>query len=183
MHLGATMAAILVFQSPSLGAPLRDAKRSMFEVEYGASVFNEKTGFVRAHALNLGWAHRLGRTYVGVQTGANIWRVPLFDTDEQEHVGVWSLGPTLMWRYAAQRARSQIGAGLSVVVEPSAVDAHAGAIGFYVDARPMGLRFPLRDGWAVGLDPLASALRVPDVGGVPLVEVQFMTFLRLESDR
>lgn len=112
-----------------------------------------------------------------------MWRAPLFKTDEQEHVGVWDLGPKIEWRFADERARSQLGVGMSVVIEPSAVDAHAGALGFYIDARPLGLRLPAGNDWAVGFDPLGSALRVPDTTGVPLVEVQFMTYLRLEAKR
>lgn len=159
------------------------ARRQSFEFEYGASVFSEDIGFIRAHALNLGWSYRVSRLGLGVQTGVNVWRAPLLGTEELEHVGVWNLGPKVEWRSFRGRARSQVGVGMSLVIEPSAVDAHAGALGFYVDARPLGLRFPMGSRWVVGFDPLGSALRVPDTSGVPLVEVEFMSFLRLEAER
>lgn len=154
-----------------------------FEIEYGASVFNEDIGFIRAHALNLGWSYRISRLSVGAQTGLNVWQVPLLGSSEEEHMGTLNLGPKVEWRSLAERVRSQLGVGMSLVIEPSVVDARAGAVGWYVDARPLGLRFPVENGWVVGFDPLGSALRVPDTSGVPLVEVQFLTFLRLECER
>jgi hypothetical protein len=53
-------------------------------------------------------------------------------------------------------------------------------MGFYVDARPVGFRFPFASEWALGIDPLSAAFRVADTTNVPLVEVQFMTWLRVE---
>jgi hypothetical protein len=159
---------------PSLPTPW------VISTEIGPSLFNSNTGFIRAKAANVGVGYRLGLWTLGANTGVNFWRSPLFGTDEQEYVGVWNLGLLLERRFARERARTAIGLGTSWVVEPSAVDVGPGAMGFFVDARPLGLRFKFPRLWAVGLDPLSAAIRVPDTSGVPLVEVQYMTWLRLE---
>src|SRR5690606_30581807 len=148
--------------------------------EGGASIFNSNTGFIRSKAGNVGLAYRVGRFYLGASTGLNFWRAPLFRTVGYEHVGVWNAGPYAEYRMAGGRARSAWGVGASVVVDPSFVDEGPGAIGFYADMRPLGLRFPVRRFWALGLDPLSAAIRIADPRAIPLVEIQYMTWLRWE---
>ncbi len=158
-------------------------RKNSFEIEYGTGLLGNGSGALYAHTLQVGWSMRFDRLALGLQTGMNYFRVPLFETQEHEFVGVWNFGPLLRWISATGKASSQVGAGVSIAVEPAAVDARAGALGFYLDARPLGFRLPLCSDLLLGLDPLSAALRVPDTNGVPLVEVQFLTYVKVLAER
>lgn len=98
-------------------------------------------------------------------------------------MGVWFAGPQVGVDFAGGRASSRLGGGLTVVVEPTVIDERAGGVGFYLDARPIGFRFPLGEHWFVGLDPLGVRFLAADTSALPLLEVHFLTVLRLEGIR
>jgi hypothetical protein len=62
---------------------------------------------------------------------------------------------------------------------PTDVDS-AGSLGFFVDLRPLGLRFAVGSGLLFGIDPLSFTLLMPELSGIPLVELEYRTAVYLE---
>jgi hypothetical protein len=149
-------------------------------IEGGLTLFSEELRWSRAQTF-AAFAHvGYGRFLFGVHTGVDVWRAPVLLDQGEELVGVWFVGPQLGVDFADGRASSRLGGGLTVVVQPTVIDQRAGSLGFYLDARPLGFRFPLRDDWFIGLDPLGVRFLAADTGGIPLLEVHFLTVLRVE---
>jgi hypothetical protein len=75
--------------------------------------------------------------------------------------------------------RTSLAFGPSILTIPTSVDSGA-SVGFFVDLRPLGLRFDLGAGWLFGVDPLSLTLLMPELSGIPLVELEFRTSAYLE---
>lgn len=58
----------------------------------------------------------------------------------------------------------------------------AGEVGFFVEIRPVGLRWNVGEEVFMILDPLAIAVVAPVLEGIPLAIVQYRTMLGIEFD-
>jgi hypothetical protein len=135
----------------------------------------------RAQSVALLGSYRVGRWSLGATTGFDFWRAPLLSSDEVEHLGIWYLGPRVELRFLRGRGTSALSTGVTVVVDRSVVDERAGGAGFFIDGRPLGVRFDLSKHAAFGFEPLGVRFMVADAAGIPLVDVQFLTAMRLEG--
>lgn len=150
-------------------------------IEGGTTLFDDGVGMFRAQSVALVGGRRLGRWSLGVTSGLDFWRAPLLSSDQVEQLGIWYVGPRAEIRFLRGRGRSALAGGLTVVIDPSSVDERAGGVGFFIDGRPLGVRFGLSKHCAFGVDPLGVRFMVADASGIPLVDVQFMTSMRLEG--
>ncbi len=86
--------------------------------------------------------------------------------------GAFNLGLGASWSYANGFIRTSAAVGPSILTFDTTLD-DAGSVGFFVDLRPVGLRWQLDEHWLLGVDPLAFALVVPVLDGIPLVRVEY----------
>lgn len=84
-------------------------------------------------------------------------------------------------RYASEHLRLRISAGPTMLLRSSLVD-RAGTVGIAFEARPAGIRIPLRGARTLVVDPLSFSMAIPDFSGIPLLLLQFRTTLSIEFD-
>jgi len=72
------------------------------------------------------------------------------------------------------RARAEIAAGASILLTRSQLD-EPGTTGFFVDARPTGIRWRVGGRMIAALYPLTFAFVAPVTEGIPLVYVSYRT--------
>ncbi|MCP4675179.1 MAG: hypothetical protein GY854_06665 [Deltaproteobacteria bacterium] len=82
--------------------------------------------------------------------------------------------------YANGFVRTSLALGPSILAFDTVLD-DAGTTGFFLDFRPVGLRWAVHDYLAIGLDPITFALVAPVLGGIPLVYTQYRTIIYLEA--
>lgn len=109
---------------------------------------------------------------------ANSWRSPRLEGDDDFAMAL-NLGVGAERLSYQGFVRTSIALGPSMLVIPTDMD-EGGETGFFVDLRPLGLRWRLLANLVVGLDPLSFSLLVPVLSRVPLVEVQYRTSIYCE---
>ncbi len=115
---------------------------------------------------------------VFLQVEHNMW----IATEQKTAVvqGAVNVGIGADFVYADGFVRTSLALGPSILAFDTVLD-DAGSTGFFVDFRPVGLRWAVHDYLAVGLDPITFALVAPVLGGIPLVYTQFRTIIYLEA--
>lgn len=134
--------------------------------------------FARSFEFGGAGGYRFGNWSLFGLGEANFWRSATLD-DSEEIVMVVNLGVGADLLSAEGLVRSAIAFGPSILTVPTNID-EAGEVGFFVDVRPVGLRWAVADAYVLGLDPLYLSVNVPIPGGIPLVEIQFRTSVTLE---
>ncbi len=81
--------------------------------------------------------------------------------------------------YVLGHARTSAVVGVSVLLEDTDLD-EAGALGWFLDLRPVSIRWAIGDKAAFELTPVGLDLTVPVTDGIPLVVVSFMTRVGFE---
>jgi len=79
------------------------------------------------------------------------------------------------------RARVEITAGASILLTRSQLD-EPGTAGFFIDARPAGIRWRVGDHLIASLYPLTFAFVAPVTKGIPLVYVSYRTAVVCELE-
>lgn len=127
------------------------------------------------YSVRAGW--RFGRLGVFAQFEHNLW----IRSELQYGVsaGVANVGIGLEVNYLHGYARSSLAIGPSILLFGTGID-KAGTTGFFLDLRPVGLRWPITRFFALTLDPISFVLVAPALDRVPLVTVQFRTTLGFE---
>jgi hypothetical protein len=168
-------------ENGALSLPSSRERKWVIGFEGSTIVFSDDLGMFRAGSVWLQGGRRFGDFTLGLHTGLDYFRSPVNESDEVETVGVWMAGIQAELRYLRDLGRAALAMGINVVTERSHVDDRAGSLGFYIDGRPAGVRFPFSTNMAFGLDPLGIRFLVADSSGIPLTEVQFLSSLRLEG--
>jgi hypothetical protein len=83
--------------------------------------------------------------------------------------------------YFDGRARSELTAGASILLTRSQLD-EAGTTGFFVDARPAGVRWRVGERLTASLYPLTFAFVAPVTRGIPLVYMSYRTAVTCELE-
>jgi hypothetical protein len=81
--------------------------------------------------------------------------------------------------YVLGHARTSAIAGLTVLVDETALD-DSGTVGWFVDVRPVSIRWGFGDEATLELTPVGLDVSVPVTGGIPLVLVSFLTRIGFE---
>jgi hypothetical protein len=79
------------------------------------------------------------------------------------------------------RVRAELSAGPSILLTRSQLDA-PGTTGFFLDARPVGVRWRVGDRMIASLYPLTFALVAPVTRGIPLVYMSYRTAVMCELE-
>ncbi len=108
----------------------------------------------------------------------NMWVATEYDA--KVVAGAVNLGVGADYIYGNGLVRSALVVGPSILAWDTLLD-DAGTVGLFLDIRPVGLRWPVHDFLVVGLDPLNLSVVAPVLGGIPLVNIQYRTYLYLEA--
>lgn len=81
--------------------------------------------------------------------------------------------------YFNRRMRAAFSCGPSVLLRDNSVG-NAGAVGVFVDLRPVGVRVRLTRAAVLVIDPLTFTMLLPDLTGIPLVQIEYRTVLAVE---
>jgi hypothetical protein len=100
-------------------------------------------------------------------------------TQETETLTLLNAGVGVELLYVLGHARSSAIFGTSVLLNSTDLD-DAGTVGWFLDVRPVSIRWAIGSKAAVELTPIGLDLTVPVTGGIPLVLVSFMTRVGFE---
>lgn len=122
-----------------------------------------------------GYRHRGWGVFLHLEH--NLW----LETDREVEMSAGAVNAAIGVEvsYASGFVRTSLAVGPSILAHETAFD-DRGSTGLYVDARPVGLRFPLHEGVALGVDPLSLAVVAPVLDAIPLVNVQYRSTAQLE---
>lgn len=141
-----------------------------------ASETQDETRFARVFGLGLQSGKRWGRWGFFGRAEANLWFSP---TDAEDEIqGAMNLGVGADVLTLDGRVQTSLAAGPSILLAGSEGD-EPGTVGVFGELRPAGLRFELDPG-VLTFHPLSTAIVIPVLGGIPLVEIQFRTSLLIE---
>jgi hypothetical protein len=144
---------------------------SLFSDVVGRSLFAGTFGY----SGRGGW--RFGQWGAFLQVEHNLWVTSELETEVV--TGALNVGLGAEFTFANGVIRSSLALGPSVLLYDTPLDP-AGSTGFFVDIRPLGVRFPFMDRFAVGFDPLGFSLVAPVLKGIPLVQLTYRTGLYVE---
>jgi hypothetical protein len=108
----------------------------------------------------------------------NLWLSTEIETDVV--YGAFNIGIGGEYTYKNGFLRTTFSIGPSILAFDTALDP-AGTTGFFFDLRPVGLRWTVHEHLVVGFDPIAFALVVPVLGGIPLIQAEYRTIVYLEG--
>lgn len=165
--------------SPEAAAAPEYPSHAFLQAELGVAAVSRDGQLLRAFAPSLVGGYRFDQLGVFAITGVDYWRSPTLTVGDHEPVGVYTLGAGGEFRYAEDFARSALAMGIAVLTTAPSGD-EPGAVGFYFDLRPVGLRWSVAQTWSIGFDPLGFRILIPDLGGIPLAEIQFTTGVQVE---
>lgn len=112
------------------------------------------------------------------QVEHNLWLAS--EDDIEVFAGALNVGAGVEYTYFEGRARSSFAVGPSIVLFDTVIE-KAGDVGFFIDARPIGIRWAVGKHIVIQLDPLSFALVAPIVGSIPLILSQYRTVLTFEG--
>ena len=139
---------------------------------------NSPAFIARAFGFSGRGGHRWHNKALFVSLEAQFWSSPALDSKRQIAMAI-NLGIGAEILSAGGLLRTSLAFGPSLLTIPTDVDS-AGSLGFFVDLRPLGLRFDIGGGLLFGIDPLSFTLLMPELSGIPLVELEYRTSVYLE---
>ena len=129
------------------------------------------------------------RLNAGVSGGYRFENLGLFTTVELDHnwdftqetdtLTLLNAGVGGELLYVLGHARTSAVVGVSVLLDDTDLD-EAGTVGWFVDMRPVSIRWAIGEKAAFELTPVGIDLTVPVTDGIPLVLVSFMTRVGIE---
>jgi hypothetical protein len=122
--------------------------------------------------------YRFKNIGVFAQFEHNLWVATEFDREVVQ--GAFNIGVGGEVIYANGFVRTSLAIGPSILAFDTYLD-KAGTTGFFVDFRPVGLRWAVHKYLVIGLDPIAFAFVAPVLDGIPLMYTQYRTALYLEA--
>lgn len=120
--------------------------------------------------------YRFGRWGVFGQVGYNSWISLETQSAQSPSATNFGVGGELL--YFEGRARTSLAGGPSVY--NTGTSGEAGSLGFFIDLRPVGFRFPLDSRWTLGFDPIAFNFNAPVLSKIPLLVFKYVSLVTLE---
>jgi hypothetical protein len=179
----AILAVSLLFSLPAsaqeVKKPLWSGRSGLFvSLDGGTSVVNtlkfagdELTGDILAKG-----GYRFGRWGFFALVGYNSW-VSL-ESDEATSPSATNIGLGADVLFFEGRARTSLALGPSIYNTDASGE--AGEVGFFIDLRPVGFRFPIADSWSIGFDPIAFNFNAPVLSKIPLLVFKYVSIVSLE---
>ncbi len=131
--------------------------------------------------LTFGWGLKLGHRWdrwgALLQVEQNLWHG--MESASRTVPGSLNLGLGVELRHTGGWVRTSLSSGVAILLYDTVLD-EAGSVGFFLDLRPSGLRWPLGEHWRVVLDPISFAVVAPVLTSIPLVQFEYRTVLALE---
>lgn len=118
--------------------------------------------------------HRWGPWGVFLQAEHNMWVAIELEQGVQMGAFNVALGGELI--FADGWVRTSLAIGASILLHETIFDP-PGTAGFFLDLRPLGVRWCVTEGVTLGLDPITFAVVAPVLGGIPLIRVLYRTHL------
>jgi hypothetical protein len=183
MRIGSFILAGLLLACPAeaqeVKKPLWSGRGGFFvSVDGGASVVNTfkfVADELTADILAKG-GYRLGRWGIFAQVGYNSW-ISL-ETEEATSPSATNLGLGADVLFFEGRARTSLALGPSIY--NTNATGEAGELGFFIDLRPVGFRFPICDNWSIGFDPIAFNFNAPVLSKIPLLVFKYVSIVSVE---
>jgi len=120
--------------------------------------------------------YRFGRWGVFAQIGYNSW--VSMETDSPQSPSATNIGAGSEVLYFNGRARTSLAIGPSIYNTDTTGE--AGSLGFFIDLRPVGFRFPVGEHWTLGFDPIAFNFTAPVLSKIPLLVAEYVSLVTLE---
>ena len=139
----------------------------------------DRTQIQNTFGYALQFGYRLGDWGVSFRLEHNLWIASEINRALEQ--GALNIGIAGELLYFDRRVRAMIALGPSILLFDTGID-EAGEVGLFVDARPVGLRWQVRDGLIVQWDPLTFTLVAPVLSGIPLVMLEYRTAVSVEFD-
>lgn len=128
----------------------------------------------------------LGRFVTAVSAGYRFSEMGVFGeveydatfdfTRETERLSLVNVGLGGEWLFFGGKVRTAVVAGASILAEPTVID-EAGTAGWFVDVRPLAIRWGVGRSWAIELTPLTFDFATPVTKGLPLVLTSYFSLL------
>ncbi|MCP4133071.1 MAG: hypothetical protein GY754_19045 [bacterium] len=122
-------------------------------------------------------AYRFGSWGLFALAEFNMWKK--LEYDEEEIQAACNLGIGAEFIYFEGRGVSSLGAGPAIKITDNVLK-EAGEVGFFIDLRPVGIRFKLNESIFLNFDPLTLNIEAPVLSGIPLVVLEFRSIFSLE---
>ena len=179
----AILAVCILFSYPAwaqeVKKPLWSGRDGFFvSVDGGTSVVNTfkfVADELSADILAKG-GYRFGRWGFFGQLGYNSWIS--VETEEATSPSVFNFGLGAEVLFFEGRARTSLALGPSIY--NTDVSGEAGEMGFFIDLRPVGFRFPIGDSWHIGFDPIAFNFNAPVLSKIPLLVFKYVSIVSVE---
>lgn len=155
-------------------APGYHTREIMFHAEGAASMVSEEAGepgLMRAFAVAGRGHYQYERWSFGMVTELNMFRTREIDQD-WDALAAGLIGADASYLSANGYIRSMLSAGLAVLVEGTDID-EPGAVGFYIESRPVVFRFQMDEDLILSFAPLSGLVMVPEPAGIPIVDAQY----------
>lgn len=170
-------AAALALAAPAAPAveAAEVARSWSLQLEFHGSLFADiadRSLLAGTYGPNLKLVHRWGPWGVWVQIEHDFWLSTELESEVVQ--GAYNVGVGGEYIFFEGRARAAVALGPSILAYDTVLD-DKGTVGLFMDARPLGLRWDLGDGWLVGLDPIGFAVVAPVLDGIPLVQFEYRT--------
>jgi hypothetical protein len=147
------------------------------QIEVGGGFYDTRREVISPR-LNLGLLAGYRFEGLGLLAGVEVDRNWDF-TQETQTLTLLNAGVGGEYLYILGNARTSALAGVSILLESTDLD-DAGTMGWFLDVRPVSIRWALGPQAAVELTPIGFDLTVPVTGSIPLVLVSFMTRVGFE---
>jgi len=180
------LALLLAFPCPGISGELRSVDREgklngpFVALEGHISLFSDLVEWSLLSG-SFGYGARGGYRFknfgIFLHLEHNMWLAMEHDT-EVVH-GAVNLGLGGEFIYGNGLVRTSLALGPSILAFDTVLD-DAGETGFFLDVRPLGLRFAVHELLVIGLDPITFSLVAPVLGGIPLIYAQYRTAVYLE---
>ena len=156
---------------------IANADRWWMQAGVGGTIYEARQGtFLPRWSPMVQFGRRFGRTGVFGQLAFD----QSFDfTQELETLNVYHIGIGVERLALYGRIRASLTVGAAILGTATDFDV-PGTIGWFIDARPISIRFPVFGSHIAELTPLSIAISVPVARGIPLILFSYFTVLSME---
>ena len=156
---------------------IANADRWWMQAGVGGTIYEARQGTLLPRwSPMLQFGRRFGRVGVFGQLAFD----QSFDfTQELKTLNVYHVGIGVERLALYGRIRASLSVGAAILGTATDFD-EPGTIGWFVDARPISIRFPVFGTHIAELTPLSIAISVPVARGIPLILFSYFTVLSME---
>lgn len=174
------LSSILVFNPKELKAELDYMNSHYIQAESHVSIISdssERSNLANTFGYSVKGGYHFTNWGLFFQTEQNLWIASEFSRTIKPGVLNIALGSEYI--YFEGRARTSLALGSSILLFDTVLD-KSGSKGIFMDLRPVGFKWNLKDFVYILFDPLSVAIVAPVLNRIPLVMVEYRTVISLE---